>query len=313
MSRKKKYNRWGNKNLWQTAARNDALYTMLRNQIIGMALTRYHWVNLPPTCDERYLELTLLTQGIATIGAPRSGAHMGQWLSLAVGSWQKAPDMYGNPQVWSAIGVNGTQFNVTPNNGYYCWDNHQRTPILPRIDLWVEELVDIINTMRQNRAHQKVPLIISGLQEKTNDLTNYVKQVAGGEIMVIATDGISNINAQAITPTNALPFIGEQLWANYLNIWNQIYNGLGINNLDFKRERMIEDEVTSLDNPTDLIALDGLQCRRTMCDYLNTHFEAFKQRPLNVVWASDYQTDNFKYLHNVKTYLDYNGDTNGND
>lgn len=304
MARRKRGNsQYGNKTLWRSAQRNKQFASMLRNEIIAMALSRYKWVNLPDTCDERYLEMILLTQGIATIAAPRSGEHMGEWLSLGLGSWRGAPDMYGNPRAWSAIGMDGFQFNVWPDNGYYVWDNHQRTPVMPRIDLWVDELVDIINTMRQNRAHQKVPLIISGVQEKSNDMTNYIKQAAGGEIMIIATDGITNMSASALTPPNALPFLGEQLWANYLNIWKQIYNGLGIANVDFKRERMIEEEVAALSSPTDLIALDGLQCRRKLCDFMNTHFEWFKQNPLNVVWCSDYQTTNYNLLHNLQSYI----------
>ncbi len=98
MARRKRSNsQYGNKTLWRSAQRNKQFATMLRNEIIAMALSRYKWVNLPDTCDERYLEMILLTQGIATIAAPRSGEHMGEWLSLGLGSWRGAPDrMVGN-------------------------------------------------------------------------------------------------------------------------------------------------------------------------------------------------------------------------
>lgn len=307
MGRKNKHTRY---NLWNSAEFNQQMCAMLKNEIISMALNRYKWVNLPETCDARYLEITLISNGIATIGKPYTSD---KWYSLAVGAWNTNPDMYGNPKAWTALGADGTQFNVSPYNGYFMYDNKLRVSIMPRIMLWVQELVDILMTMRQNRAHQKIPLIISGVQEKGFDLTNYVKQVAGGELMVIATDGINNIQAKALTPPNAMPFIGDKLWANYMNIWNQIYTGLGIDNLQFKSERMIEDEVTSQNDPTNLIALDGLTERRKCCDYLNSHFPEFRDNPISVVWNKDNISDNYDITHNMVEMLKLDkGDSNDN-
>lgn len=298
--------KWRNDNYWQSASYNSRLFSMLQSQIINMVLTRFKWVNLPETCDERYLELTLLFQGIATIAKPYSGEHAGHWLSLQVGSWQDAPDMYGNPKRWTALGNDGYSFNASPINGYYCWDNHLRTPIQDRIDMWARELVDVLRTMQQNRVHQKLPLIIFGPQEKKLDLTNYVKQVGGGEVMIIASDGIQNLQATTLTPPNATPYIGDKLFETYTNIWNQIYSALGIGNLPFKAERRIEEEVKQSSEPTDLVALDGLTCRRRMCDYLNTHFEEFAEKPLNVVWRQDNVTTNYDILHNIESLLQPN-------
>lgn len=310
MSQKRNGLKWNSDRYWQSAGYNSRLYTMFRDQVLDMALTRYHWINLPLTCDERYLELMLYTQGIATLGKPRSGTYADQWLSLAVGGWNSTPDMYGNPSAWVALGQNGYRFNVNASNGYFCWDNHLRTPLSDRVDLWCRELVDIIRTMQQNRVHQKVPMIISGLQEKRLDITNYAKQVGGGELIVLTTDGVQDINVKALS-TN-VPFIGNDLWTNYLNIWNQIYGALGIGNLPFKAERRIEAEIDSQQDPTDLIALDGLTERRRMCDVLNARFSEFTDKPLNVVWRTDNTSSNYNALHNLNTLLQL-GDNNDND
>ena len=62
MTRRKRGNsQYGNKTLWRSAQRNKRFATMLRNEIIAMALSRYKWVNLPDTCDERYLETVSYT------------------------------------------------------------------------------------------------------------------------------------------------------------------------------------------------------------------------------------------------------------
>ena len=58
-------------NYFQSSAWNQRTYAMYRNWIYAIALTRFKWVNLPPTCNERYLEWTLLNQGVATIAFPK--------------------------------------------------------------------------------------------------------------------------------------------------------------------------------------------------------------------------------------------------
>lgn len=291
-------------NYWQSASYNTNVYLMLETQIVNMALTRFKWVNLPETCDARYLEMQLLNSGIATISIDPQG----KWRSLQVGGWQQAPDMYGNPTIWRSLGDNGYQYTTTKASGIYVWDNHLRTPIMPRITIWARELVDILRTMQQNRAHMKVPVIISGIQDKKLDMTNYVKQISGGEAFILATDGISNLNVQALKTD--MPSYLTELWASYFNVWNQIYSALGIGNLPFKAERRIEDEVESQNDPTSLVALDSLVMRRNACDYLNEHFaDQLPNGPLNVVWQSDNATANYNLLHNLETLLELNTDT----
>lgn len=303
MGRKRNGLKWETDTYWQTGDYNSRFYLMLRQQVESLALTRYHWINLPETCNERYLEMTLFYQGMATIAKPRSGKGANKWLSLQMSGWENGIDIYGNPRIWRALAVNGYQFNVTPKNGYFVFDNCLQFPQFDRIDLWVRELVDIVKTMQQNRVHQKTPLLITGPQTKRLDMTNIVKQIGGGEVAIIASDGINEMQFKPLSQPNAVPFIGEELWGNYLNIWNQIYAGLGIGNLPFKAERRIEDEVESQSDPTDLIALDGLTCRRRLCDYLNANFPEFKEKPLQVVWRADNISKNYNTINNLQKLM----------
>lgn len=307
---------WSRDNYWQSANYNSRLFTMLHDEIVGMALTRFKWINLPEGCDERYLEMTLLSQGIATIARPlKTIGDMeiaGTWRSLMVSGWEQAPDMYGNPTRWQALGMNGYTFRVSPVNGYFVWDNHQRTPIFDRIDLWARELVDILRTMQQNRVHQKIPMIITGAQEKQLDKINYLKQVAGGELAVIANDDFSSVDVKAIT--DDVPYIGVELFEQYKNVWMEIYRGLGIDNLTEKAERLTNDEIAAQAEPSDLLALDELECRRAACRYLNKHFDEFAAKPLDVVWRQDNNSDNYNVLHNVKDFKEMEGgDSDGTD
>lgn len=299
--------KWHRDTYWQTMGYNQRLYVMLENQITSMALNRYKWVNLPATMDGRFLELTLFNQGMATLAQNPEDKI---WYSLQVGGEQLAPDHYGYPSLWTALGVNGQlRFQVTKANGIYVYDNTLRVPIIERISLWVREIVDIIRTMQQNRAHMKVPVIISGLQDKKLDMTNYVKQIAGGEAFIIATDGISNMNVQA--QKTDVPSYQSDLWSSLFNVLNMIYGALGIGNLPFKAERRIEDEVESQSEPTSLIALDGLEQRRRACRFLNQHFPASFPEPLNVVWNHDITSTNYDLIHNLRKMVELGDNIGG--
>lgn len=302
--KKSKGLKWNQDKYWESASYNSQLFNMIQARITDMALSRYQWINLPETCDERFLELTLLSQGMATIAYDRSKPFV--WRSLAIGATQSTPNMYGNPKIWTAIGLDGYRFNCTVNNGYFCYDNRLRIPIQQRIDIWAREMVDIIRTMQQNRVHQKLPLIIYGLQQKQLDMTQYAKQVAGGEILAIASNGIDDINVK--TFSSGIPYIGNELWETFQNILNNCYSDLGIQNMPYKPERLIESEVSTRNDPTNLTALDGLIERRKMCDFLNDHFDCFADKPLDVVWRSDNITANYNLLHNIQDFAQLNND-----
>ena len=296
--------KWNSDKYWETAGYNSQLFNIIQTRITDMALTRYQWINLPETCDERFLELTLLSQGQATIAFPRETPNV--WYSLAIGSTQSTPDMYGYPKLWSAIGLNGFQFNVTKNNGFYVYDNRLRVPIQQRIDVWAREMVDILRTMQQNRVHQKLPLIIYGLQQKQLDMAQYAKQVAGGEIISIASNGIDDLNVKTLS--SGIPYLGNELWITFQNILQNCYSDLGIQNMPYKAERVIESEINTRNDPTNLTALDGLTERRKLCDYLNNHFGCFKDNPLDVVWRSDNVTANYNLLHNLQDFMQLDND-----
>lgn len=52
---------------WQSAAYNQELALIYEDWLMGLALSRFRWEGLPDTCDARYLEWTLMTNGVATI------------------------------------------------------------------------------------------------------------------------------------------------------------------------------------------------------------------------------------------------------
>lgn len=295
---------YGNDIYWQTSDYNTRLFMMFRAEMLGMALSRFKWLNLPKTCDVRYLEMTLILQGCASIAFPRK--QRGYWYSTQCAQMGR-PNLYDNPVEWRAIGNNGFNFNADWTNGVVVWDNRMRYPLLEKINIWARELVDVIRTKQINRQHQKIPFIFKVPQEMEQQAANVYKQVAGGEPAIIGTDAMSQFQPDIwLTGVN---YIGEDLTAEEHNIWNEFYQAIGATNQMYKTERMTEDEVRTHKEPSELVRLDSLNCRRLAADYLNTHFEKYLDGEVSVIWDYDNKSENYDWHHNIQ--LQQAGDTNG--
>ena len=287
---------------WQTEAYNQQLFNMFQNDLIELALSRFRWVGLPETCNERYLEWVLLTEGTATLAYPSLTSET--LLSLKCVQ-QGAPNMYDEPRSWRALGATGkTNFMCNWTNGVWIWENSTRYPLMVKINIWARELADIIRTKQINRFHMRMPLVITAPQDRALDVQNFYKSIANGDPFVLAFDNFSDIQTSATMPERAREYIGDKLQAEWSNTWDAIYRELGIDSMPFKEERMIEDEVNSTMQPTELARLSPLTTRRAACDKLNARFGDRLSRPITVVWARDNITDNYDLRHRYDTLIE---------
>lgn len=290
---------YGNWEYWQSASTNQRTYLYYVDIITKMALSRFRWINLPETCDERYLEMTLVTQGIASIAFPRK--MEGTFLSLQCAQ-QGQPNMYDRPIRWLAIGQNGSKYSCDARNGVVVFDNETRYPLMDGIRLYANELTHLRLTRRMNRMHQQIPFILTGPQEKRQDMVNLFKQVAGGEPAILATDDIQQIGYDAMS--TGVEFIGEQLAVDEQNIWSRIYTMLGLTNTTMKQERMTEDEIRAQKAPSELLLESCLIERRKAARELNERFGAYLKAPIEVVMRQDNESQNWNIAHNVKSQLE---------
>lgn len=287
---------------WQTEAYDRQLFYMFQNDLVELALSRFHWVGLPETCNERYLENVLLNEGAATLAYPSLTSDT--LLSLKAVS-QGAPNMYDEPRAWRALGETGkTNFMCNWTNGVWIWDNATRYPLMVKINIWARELADIMRTKQINRYHMRMPFVITAPQDRAFDAQNFYKNIANGEPFVLAYDNFSDIQTTATMPERAREYIGDKLQAEWTNTWDAIYRELGIDSMPFKEERMIEDEVNSTMQPTELARLSPLATRRTACDKLNARFGDKLEEPVTVVWARDNITDNYDMRHRYDTLIE---------
>jgi hypothetical protein len=293
------YRGYGATNFWQSSFDNNAVYRYYIDIITKMAINRFRWINLPKTCDARYLEWTLVTQGIATIAFPRK--MRGTFMSLQC-QQSGQPNMYDRPKAWIARGNEGTNFGCDLRNGVVVYDNNTRYPLMSGIMQYANELTHVRITRRQNRMHQMMPFILTGPQEKKQDMCNLYKQVAGGEPAVLANDSISAINIDALN--TGVQYLAEEFVSDETNLWQRIYTMLGIENSSFKQERQTEDEIRAQQSPATLVRLSCLQERRYACDFLNDNFSEYLDGEIDCVWNQDNDSENFNIFHNAKSQME---------
>ena len=278
---------------WQSSEINTRSYMMYRDWIMSLAMMRYRWVGLPDSCDRRYLEWTLLTQGVATIARSESGI----WASTQVAALSP-PNVYDNYTSWESFGNNGWRFPVTPENGVMVWANRLRFPEWNQIDLFARRLERLDRTADANLDQQRVTKIVTVPQEQYNDLVQVMKQHAGGEPYILGLKGLTKDMHVEVLGMES-PYIGEDLQTNREKLWQEVFSFLGIENVTHKTERMLVDEISAANAPVNLRALDGLEARRDACRELNDVFGM----ECNVYWFEDVDTENFKTLTNMKELM----------
>lgn len=279
---------------WGSFDYNRRLYNAYLNQVMQLAISRFEWRGLPATVDPIWLERTLLVKGQATIARPRRGRRRGFWYAAQV--MTDGPlNIYDRPSRWVAYSRDLLRFKVSPTNGVIVYDNSTRVPMLDSLDLAVRELVDIQKTKQVNRFHQKVPYIL--MTDPDTELTadNLLLNIMSGQPATIATNAISQIQTYQLD--TKVPYLGAELTAAEQNVWNRIYTMLGIANVTFKSERMIEDEVRSMSEPATMMSLSGLIERRRAAAQLAN----LTGHDVQVIWRCDNLSENINNIENVQT------------
>lgn len=278
---------------WGSLSYNGQLLSVYKNIFYMLAMTRFEWVGLPKTVDPLFLERQLLFEGHATIARPEKGKKKGFWYSAK--AVQTGPlGVYDYPKSWQAYNRDQLRFNVTGKNGIWIYDNVARFPMCFALDMFARELVDVQKTEQVNRFYQKVPYVLVAPDDMDLSANNFMASVMGGEPAIVGNRYVKDMEPYRLGLD--VPFLGRELNAAEQNVLNKVYTMLGIANLTFKSERMIEDEVHDMGEPSTLMALAALDERRRAAERLNTRFGL----DVSVVWRTDNESENARLLGSIE-------------
>jgi hypothetical protein len=231
----------GNKNRerWLSAELNQKTYLDYYNRLTELALNVFEWKNLPPTVDERFLELSLFEFGYCLYFNDDIIGNLA--LTCTIGGQL---DVYRIPMYRRAYAQNGYNKSCSSKNSVLIFNNFLHTPTSSTIELFARRLYEIERSIDVNVKAQKTPVLVTASEKQRLTMKNLYMQYAGNEPFIFGDkdlefEGMKALNTQA-------PFVSDKLQIIKHQIWNEALTFCGIENSNQdKKERLVSDEVGS--------------------------------------------------------------------
>ena len=264
-------------NFGDSLFQNNNQYGMYLERLTELAISMFEWKNLPDTCDERFLELTLFTNGYAVFfkdeDLSRTGlseSDTGSYLALPVatnGRW----NVYNVPTKRRAYASNGYNKNLDENNSVMIYNNLLHTNSINISMTYAKRLYNLDRIVDVNANAQKTPVLILANEQQRLTMLQVYQKWDGNEPVIFGDRDLDMKLVQALR-TDA-PYIADKIQALKTELWNEVLTYLGISNISFqKKERMISDEVLRNQGGTIASRYSRLNARRKAADQINKMF-----------------------------------------
>lgn len=281
----------------EAARLNNKTYGMYYNRLTELALNMFEWVNLPDSVDERFLELSLFSQGMAVYFNDEVMGNLA--LNCMIGG---NLDVYRIPIRRTAYATNGYQKHLTNQDSVIIFNNYTHTNSLLDIEMYARRLYEIERAIDVNVRGQKTPNIVRATESQRLTMLNLYMQYDGNEPFIF---GDNNLDMDAIKVLKTdVPFIADKLNLLKRQIWGEALTYLGIeNNSSDKKERLITEEVNSNLGGVEAQRFCKLNARRQAVKKINKMFGTnievkFREEPIPELPEPD-KEDNNESLHNA--------------
>ena len=258
-----------------SALMNSETYFDYVERFKKICLSLFEWVNLPESCNARYLEECLYYKGQAALlkdelyGFINTQCASNGYLNI-----------YGLP---TSLNCYSYQYNSIRNlytgldgtedkDCILVMNNWQRIPTASTIELFCQRLAEADMVCTVNIKSQKTPVLILVDENQRLMMENLYAQYDGnrpfifGDKNQLSADSIKSINTQA-------PFVADKIMEYKKQIWNEALQFLGINTLQTeKKERLITDEASSNNELINLNLQSMLIPRQEACKQFNKLF-----------------------------------------
>lgn len=261
---------------WDSAYMNNRTYLQYYNRLTELAVSMFEWKNLPSTVDERYLELTLYSQGMAIFFqdealADKDLANGGDGYVVMQTTIDGRLDIYRIPKRRRAYASNGYQINLTDKDSVIIYNNYLRTNSMLDIEMYARRLYEIERAIDVNVRGQKTPKIILCNEDQRLVLKNLFMQYDGNEPFIFGSKqlDLTGINSVDISS----PYVADKLNQLKREIFNEALTYLGISNVNIqKKERLLVDEVTRNMGSVEAQKYTRLNARKEACKKINELF-----------------------------------------
>lgn len=258
---------------------NNRTYQYYYNRLKELAISMFEWQNLPDTVDDRFLELSLFSTGMAVFFKDDELGYLA--LQTTIGG---DLDVYDVPKTRRAYATNGFNMPLSENDSVIIWNNMLRTNCLTEIELFARRLYECDRTIDVNIKAQKTPVAILCDDNQRLTMKNMYGQYDGNEPFIFGSKDLDIKKIQAIS--TGAPFVADKIMQTKIQIWNEAMTYLGISNVNFqKKERLVTDEVARNMGSTVSSRYTRLEMRKQACRQINKMFGL----NINVEYREDIQ------------------------
>ena len=246
---------------------NQEIYNFYRERLTNICLAMITWNNLPKTCDSRYLELRLLTDGKACMLKPKGSED---WLSLGFTN-NGDLDVYGYPTKILGVGYNSANIEPEDDGWMILYDNQTKVSLIPTIDLCARMLWKVHQIFNANLNHQISPYIVKTNARTKLSIKNLMNRVFGFQ-NVIEVSGKSFDPNDFTTLDTHVDFLGMELLDCLQVVWKWSLSVLGVTAETTKKERLLDGEI-QLNHMENVISLNSrLRNRIEFCNKMNEKY-----------------------------------------
>lgn len=275
-----------------SAVRNNQCFIHYLNRLKELAVSMFEWKNVPDTVDIRYLELTLMQDGMAIFFNDEELGYLG--LQVMIGG---NLNVYRIPIIRRAYAVNGYSKDLNPDDSVIIFNNMLHTNSIMDLEMFALKLYECDRTIDVNIKAQKTPVALLCDENQRLVMKNLYLQYDGNMPFIFGSKNLDIKQIQAIN--TGAPFVADKVLETKNQIWNEALTYLGISNTSYqKKERLISDEVIRNMGGTIASRYSRLSERQKACDIINKMFG------LNM--SVDYRED---VQQLVETNIEYTGGT----
>lgn len=277
-----------------SAQRERYIQQMIMRNISELAMNRFSWKNLPTHLDQRFIEKTLLANGLVVFYWDDS---FGKLLAVKASNsgymnfmdWPTSYTVVGpGSQIMGADGAS-TSFmtktlsgfipvapsednEVNKRKGFPIWPNYLRQSELDIIEIYSTRLARTDRTLEINVANARRNKVIASTANQQLSMTNLARQMDEG-IEVIQVKDSALVEQMTALDLGVNPDAFDKLSVLRTRWWNECMGLLGIDNANQdKKERLVASEVSANDGQTDSMRYVALNERREGVKRINKVF-----------------------------------------
>lgn len=276
---------------------NDDTYYDYLERLKKIAISMFEWVNLPESCDPRYLELCLYYLGQAALLKNDEDIFINTKACSAgrINLYELPTQINCYSVEFSVIkkmydGFKFNEINKIDPKDYcvYVLNNQNRMATAPTLELFAYRLYLAQRTADTNISVNKLPFIVAVDDNQRLTMENLILQISENKPAVFGTKELASTIKDDIRvlPTNP-PFIADKINDYKKEIWNEALTYLGINNLNEKKERLITDETNTNNELINLNLQSYLTPRKEACKQFNQLFGLEGDKAIDVKVRSD--------------------------